>query len=475
MKYDFDIVVIGGGAGGLFAVSVAAGLGAKTCLIEKKKLGGDCTWFGCIPSKALLKSAATADLFKRYSEFGLNLQGGFKVDASSAMSHVRDVIREISTHHPPEVFEKRGIKVIFGQPHFINENTVEVDGKEIAAKKFIISTGSHPVVPPIEGLNKIDYLTNENIFDLEKLPSSLAVLGGGPIGVELSQALNRLNVKVYLVEMMDRILFREDIEAAQILEERLKKEGVEILAGWKAVRFERKDAIEVTLEDKNKNQKRLSANNVLVSVGRAPNIEGLSLEKAKVEYTKSGVSVNPYLQSSNKNIFACGDVVGPYMFSHIAAYQAQVCVRNALFRRLAWQRADYRNVAWCAFTEPELAHLGLTEEEAKENYKNIRVYKTNYSGCDRSVTDLEREGLIKVITDRKERILGAHIIGASAGELTHNFIIAKSLRISLSKLSQMVFIYPTLSELVKKTAAQPLLENLSNPLVKFMIGLMRKR
>ncbi|HLD82726.1 MAG TPA: FAD-dependent oxidoreductase [Candidatus Omnitrophota bacterium] len=470
MKFDFDIVVVGGGAGGLFAASVANGLGAKACLIEKKRLGGDCTWFGCMPSKALLKSAQVASLFKRYSEFGINIQGSCCLDSHLAMSHVQDVVNEISTHHPAEVFEKRGIKVIFGRAQFINQNTITVNGKNILAKRFILCTGSHPVIPPIEGLNSIGYLTNENVFSLEKLPQSLIVLGGGPIGVELSQGLSRLGVKVYIVEMMERILFREDIEAAKILENRLKNEGIEILTGKKAIKFAKREGlVYVTLEDKDKTQKEISAENVLVAVGRQSNLEGLALEKAGVEYTKGGIKVNAYLQTTNKNIFACGDLVGPYLFSHVASFQAQVCVRNSLLRRIAWQKINYENVPWATFTEPELAHLGLNEEEARLKFKNIRVYKTEYSSSDRAITDVEKEGLIKVITDNKGYILGAHIVGVNAGELMQGFIIAKNLKIVLEKLSRPIYIYPTLSELVKKTAAKPLLEKMNNPLIKFVL------
>src|SRR3990167_4209104 len=233
MKYDFDIIVIGGGAGGLFAASAANVLGARTCLIEKKRLGGDCTWFGCMPSKAILKSASVANLLKRHSKFGLAIEGNFHLNPGKALIYVKGVVEEISTHHPAEVFEKRGIKVIFGPPQFIDKNTIEINGKRLTSKKFIICTGSHPMLPSIEGLScnsgipseagkDIGYLTNENVYGLDKLPQSLIVLGGGPIGIELSQALNRLGVKIYIVEMMDRILFREDKEAAQVLEDKLK-------------------------------------------------------------------------------------------------------------------------------------------------------------------------------------------------------------------------------------------------------------
>ena len=474
MCYDFDVVIIGGGAGGLFAASVANSLGAKACLIEKNRLGGDCTWFGCMPSKALLKSAQVNNLFKRHYEFGLNIQSGFSVDASKVMSHVRDVIDEIAAHHPAEVFEKRGIKVIFGSPKFINQKSLEVNSQKISAKKFIICTGSHPLIPPIEGLKEIDYLTNENIFALEKLPESIIVLGGGPIGVELAQALNRLGVKVYIIEMLQRLLFREDKEIALVLEKTVRKEGIEVFTAARAVKFAKNNGkVCVTIEDRNKKQDTICAAGVLAAVGRAPNTGGLDLEKAGVEYSKTGIKVNGFLQTTNKNIFACGDVVGPYMFSHVASYQAQICVRNALFKRIAWGKVNYQNIAWATFTEPEVAHLGLSEEEARAKYKNIRVYKTEYSSSDRAVTDLEKEGLLKVITDKKGLILGAHIAGAQASEIIQGFLLAKTFKIPLEKLSQALFIYPTLSELVKKTAAKPLLEKANNPLVRFALSMLK--
>ena len=313
MKYDYDVAVIGGGAGGLFAASVANTLGAKTCIIDKTRLGGDCTWFGCMPSKAILKSASVAQLFKRHIHFGLTLKGNFSLDTSNVMSHVRDVVHEISTHHQNEIFEKRGIKIIIGSPHFISSNSLEVNDQKIKFKKCIICTGSHPVVLPIDGLKDIEYLTNETIFTLNELPKSLIVLGGGPIGIELSQAMHRLGTEVYVVEMMDTILFREDKDTAAVLENQLKGEGLKILTGKKAVRFKKENGnVVATLEDKQGGREEISAEQVLVAIGRAPNIEGLDLEKAGAKFSKKGIQANGYLQTTNKNIFACGDIVGPH-------------------------------------------------------------------------------------------------------------------------------------------------------------------
>jgi len=474
MNYDFDIAVIGGGAAGLFAASVANFLGAKTCILEKDKLGGECTWTGCIPSKALIRSAHLAHLFKRSSKLGIKFAGKTSLSTDKVISHVHDIVKEISLHHTPETLERRGIKILFGSPRFKDERTIESNGKSLKAKRYIICTGTRPAIPPIEGLKDIDYLTNENIFSLDNIPSDLIILGGGPIGIELAQAIRRLGSKVTVVEMLDRILPQEDEDIVSIVESELKYEGVNMLTGKKAVKIEKiADRISLTLTDEDGKTENISSNDILIATGRKPNVENLSLEKASVEYTKKGICTNMYLQTTNGNIFACGDVVGPYMFSHVAAYQAGICARNALFRKIAWQRTDYRNIAWATFTTPEIAHLGLTEKEARSDFRKINIYKTDYDNSDRAVTDLHKNGRIKVLTDNKGRILGAHIAGAGASEIMHGFLIAKSLKIGLSKLASLVFIYPTLSELVKKTAAKSLKEKAGNSFIRFFLRVLR--
>ncbi|MCF7907454.1 MAG: FAD-dependent oxidoreductase [Candidatus Omnitrophica bacterium] len=475
MKYDYDLIILGGGAAGLFAASVANTLGAKVAIVEKHRLGGDCTWYGCIPSKALIRSAQVAHNLCCPEKFGLSLKRACGIEAGSVMAHVRDVTIEIAAHHKPEDLRKRGIEIIFGSPHFIDEATVKVSDKIYKAKKYIICTGSHPFIPTIEGLREIDYLTNETIFDLKELPGSLIVLGGGPIGIELAQSLKRLGVEVSVVEMLDRIVPKEDREVAEVLEQKLKAEGIRLMTSHKAVNFVKNtDKITVTLEDKGKNKSEISADKVLVAVGRAANIAGLDLERCGVNHDKKSIEVNKFLQTTNKNIFAAGDAVGPYMFSHVAAYQASICVRNAMFKRLAWQKASYENIAWATFTEPEVAHLGLTEEEARKKYKKIKIYKSDYIKSDRAVTDLEKDGLVKVICERNGNIIGAHIVGAAAGEIIQGLSIAKSQKIPLSKIAQTIFVYPTLSELIKKTAALNLVEKMQNRLIKLALKIMRQ-
>lgn len=474
-KLNFDIVVVGGGAAGLFAASVANTLGAKTCLLDRERLGGDCTWFGCVPSKALLKSGEVAHNFKKAYKFGIKINGGYNLNSDDVMSHVGDIVREVAKHEEASDFEKKGIKVIFGAPRFTGPLTIAIGDKELVSKKIIICTGSHPMVPPIEGLKSIDYLTNETIFSVDRPPKSLIVLGGGPIGAEISQALERLGVKVTIVEMLD-LLVKEDRELADFVIRKFKEEGINVLTGMKAVKFAKTDTeVTVTIEDKNGKRENINAEKVLVAVGRAPNIEGLNLESAGVKYSSKGININDYLQTTNKNIFACGDVASMYQFTHAASYGASICVRNALYIRPVWQKVNYSNIVWSTFTDPELSHLGLSEEEAGKKYKGIKVYKTSYKECDRAVTDMEKEGMVKIITDKKGYILGAKIVGSKAGEIIQGLMVAKSQKIPLSKLATMMYIFPTLSELIKKTAAKNLVEVTANPIVKILLKLLRQR
>ncbi len=467
---EYDLVAIGGGAGGLYVAGVANSLGFRSAIAEKKKLGGDCTWYGCIPSKTLLKSAGVAQTIRRAQHYGFNLAGAFQIDAGAVLAQVRRVVAEVATHHRPEDLRARGIGVHFGPVHFTSAHSIAVDGQEIKAKRFVLCTGSHPVIPPIEGLGDIEYLTNENIFDQERLPKSLIVLGGGPIGVELAQALGRLGVCIHLVEMQPTILSQEEPELVQYLERQLTSEGMTLHLGCQANRFIRqKDQVTLQMTDEKNQKLEIIAQKVLVATGRAPNLEGLDLPKAGIERTPKGIKVNDFLQTSNPGIFVCGDLASPYQFSHVAAYQGSICLRNALFKRIAWQKVDYTNIAWATFTSPELAHLGQTEMQVQKEHRRYQVYKTEYASSDRALTDGVKDGLIKILTDKRGLLLGVHIVGEDAGEIIHGFVIAKSQRIVLSRLASTMFIYPTLSELVKKTAGQSLKEMANRGLVKFLL------
>jgi pyruvate/2-oxoglutarate dehydrogenase complex dihydrolipoamide dehydrogenase (E3) component len=475
-SYDYDLIVIGGGAGGFVASKLASGLGKKVALIEKKKLGGECTLSGCIPSKALIKAGNIAWQTRHLKNYGLSATTDIDVNTDYVMRHVRSVIDKVYNSHPPETFTKLGIDVLFGNPHFIDNHTIEFAGKSLSSKAFIVSTGSSALIPAIDGIDTVPYLTNETFFDLENLPSSMICLGGGPIGVELAAAMNRLGVKVYVLEMSDSILSREDRELVNILSEKLKEEGLDLLTGTKLLKLS-EDAGQVvaTVEDKNRNKVQIKAGSILVAVGRKANVEDLNLESAGVKYTSKGIITNSTLRTTAHNIYACGDVAGPYQFSHMAEYGARIAAQNACtpFKK----KISYRDVIWCTFTDPELAHAGLTEEVARKIAgNNIKVYKHEYKNIDRARTDGIETGMSKFIVDHRGKIIGAHILGSRAGEIIHEVQLAKAFDIPFYKLNYLIHIYPTFSDIVKQPAKLAYIDRLqNNPVVKLIKALWSRK
>ncbi len=469
--FDYDVVIIGAGSAGLVACKVANGLGKKTLLIEKRKLGGDCTWFGCVPSKTLIKSANIAHQIKRLREFGLEPFTPIELNADRVMAHVRAVVQADADGHPPEILEAEGINVLFGAPHFLDNHSIELGGRKISSKKFIVCTGSHPFVPPIKGLQDIPYLTNETIFDLEVLPKSMIVIGAGPIGIELSAALNRLGVKVTIVQRSADTLKKDDKELVDRLIQILRAEGVEILTEIETTGIVRqRDKIVADIEDE-KGARQIEAESVLVSVGRRPNLDGLELEKAGIEFDSKGIKVDSHLKTTAKNIYACGDVVPPYLFTHIAEYEAIVATTNACFG-LPIKTANYDNILWTTYTDPELAHAGLTEEQARQQYgDSIRIYRWEHKDVDRAKTDLAQNGLSKFICDRKGKLLGIHILGHGAGELMHEAQLAKTLGLPFSKIASVIHAYPSYSDAVRQPAKRCYLDILQS---NFFIKLIKK-
>jgi pyruvate/2-oxoglutarate dehydrogenase complex dihydrolipoamide dehydrogenase (E3) component len=460
--FDYDVAVIGAGSGGLVACKVANGLGKKTALIEKRKLGGDCTWFGCVPSKTLIKSANVAHQMTRLREFGLEPRGPIELNAERVMAHVRAVVQADADGHPPEVFEAEGINVLFGAARFLDDHNLMVGEKKISSKKFIVCTGSHPFVPPIQGLEDIPYLTNETIFDLEVLPGTMIVLGAGPIGIELSAALNRLGVKVTIVQSQANILTKDDKELVDILVQTLRAEGVTILTETRATGFARQEnKVIATIEGK-EGRRQIEAESVLVSIGRRPNLDGLALEKASVEFDSTGIKVDRHLKTTAGNIYACGDVVPPYLFTHVAEYEAIIATTNACFG-LPIKKTNYDNVLWATYTDPELAHAGLTEEQARQRYgDDIRIYRWEHKDVDRAETDLAQNGLSKFICDKKGKLLGIHILGHGAGELMHEAQLAKSLGLPFSRIASVIHAYPSYSDAVRQPAKRCYLDILQN-------------
>ncbi len=442
-NYNYDIVVIGGGAAGLTVASGSIKFGLKVALVEKEKLGGDCLYYGCVPSKTLIHSAKVASLIRRAKEFGLN-ETPLSFDFANVISHVWDVIHKIGVNDDPERFKKMGVDVIFGEPKFLSPEEIEIDGRKIRSKKFVVSTGSRSFTPPIEGLKETGFLSHVDVFHLKTLPQSLIVIGAGPIGMEMSQAFKRFGSDVSVIEMMDRILAIEDEDVSDALEASLTKEGVKFFTGTKAKRVFTENGKKVVLCEKNGQELRVIADEILVAVGRTPNVEGLNLEAAGVEYNRKGIVVNEKLQTTAKNIWACGDVAGPYLFTHMAENQAGIVVRNAVLRLPA--KVDYSVVPWTTFTDPEVAHVGMTEADAKKNSIKYNVYKRHYGDVDRAVTEVEVEGFIKIITTGwKGKIIGAHIIGPNAGELIPELVIAIKNGLTVKDISSTIHVYPTLA------------------------------
>ncbi len=462
---QYDLIVIGAGAGGLTAGFTALGFGKKVLLIEKAKPGGECTWSGCVPSKALINIAKEVHAVHKYTDI--------PIDTSHVMTRVQDVINHVYEEETPEVLQEAGADYVNGAAEFIDESTVAVAGVHYSAKRFVIATGSSPFVAPIPGLDSVDYLTNESFFELEQLPASMIVLGGGAIGVELAQAMNRLGVQVKLVEMMPDIMFREEPEFAAMLRQQVSDEGVDFYVGAKAEKIAKTDTgISVTVQQNGQNLE-LHAQSLLVALGRKANTDGLACEQIGIELDK-GIVVDKHMQTSVKGIYACGDVTGPYQFSHMANYQGKIATMNALlpFKK----KTDYQHTAWTTFTEPEFARAGLTETEAREQYGDkIRVYEYDFNKLDRAKTKAGDKGKIKLICNTKSRVLGCHIIGSRAGELICEVQAIKTLGLPFSKLQGVIHPYPTYADSLRQLAQQVYIDAIfKHPVVAFFMNLKNK-
>lgn len=453
-----DVVVIGAGAAGLTAAYTAKGFGKKVIMIDKSNPGGECTWSGCIPSKALINQANDVYAAKKYVQFD--------VDTKEIMSNVQSVIQGVYAGESVEVLEKDGISIINGWAKFVGPNLIEVNGEKIEAKKIFICTGSSPMIPPITGLSEVSFLTNESFFLQEELPKSIIVLGAGAIGTELSQAMNRLGVKVKLVEMADEILPREDKELTTKLSSKLIEEGIEILTSHKAVNvFEEDNLVKLDLEGPNGTIE-ISGEKLLLALGRQPKFDGMGFDEVGIEYDRRGIKVNDYLETSLKGIYAVGDCTGPYLFSHMANVQGIRAVQNAILP--IKRKIDYTHVVWCTFTSPELATAGLSEAEAKKRYgDSIRVYRHSYQELDRAKTKPGSLGEVKLVLDSKGKVLGASILGDRAGELISEIQVIKSLALNYGKLAGVIHPYPTYSEILSKISKRVKIDNiLNNKIVK---------
>lgn len=467
-----DICVIGAGSGGLSIAAGAVQMGADVVLIEKGKMGGDCLNTGCVPSKALLAAGHSAENARTASRFGV-ATGPVDVDFAKAMDHVRSVIAGIAPHDSAERFKELGCTVLLGEARFTGPGDVVVNDTTVRAKRFVIATGSRAAVPPIPGLDSVPYLTNETVFENRICPDHLIVVGGGPIGLEMAQAHRQLGARVTVIEMMS-ILPKDDPDMVAVVRKEIEAGGISLYEGAKTKQVEAHgDQIRVVIEQ-NGADITIEGSHLLLATGRRPNVENLGLELAGVEYERSGIRVDARLRTSNRKIFAIGDVTGGLQFTHMAGYDAGIVIRNVLFRLPA--KVDYSAVPWVTYTSPELAQVGMNETTAREKFGNdIRVVTWDYAENDRARAEDETTGFIKVVTTRKGRILGAGIVGRQAGELIGIWSLAISRKMKIGAIAGMIAPYPTLGELSKRVAGAwytpSLFSEKTRKIVRFLLKL----
>ncbi len=456
----YDLTIIGGGSAGLVLAVAGAKLGKRTALVEKHRIGGDCLWTGCVPSKALLKAAKVANYIRNAEKYGIGVQGNAP-DWRRVMDYVRGTQRVIEeAHDNPERFRKMGVDVIFGDGHFEASDTFVVADTEsgetraLESKKFVISTGSRPVAPSIPGLETCDYLDSETVWELEEFPKRLLVVGAGPIGIELGQAFHRLGADVTIAQRSGRILTKEDVDVSEQMLRYLREEGITIRLNTNIVQVvQHQESTNVTFRDSENGMTEETFDKILIAAGRAPNVEGLGLDKIGVQVGSRGIEVNNRLQTRVRNIYAAGDVIGHYLFTHVAAFQAQLLLRNIFFPLS--NAINYGVVPWTTFCDPEVARCGLTEAEAREKYGEIDVFTLDQHDVDRAVAEGETHGFSKVIATRwTGKILGVHLVGANAGEVVHEYVLAMQQRIPLRKLSGMIHVYPTHSSSTGRVAGK---------------------
>lgn len=464
-----DICVIGAGTGGLVAAAGASQLGAATVLIESHRMGGDCLNTGCVPSKSLLAAAHAAAAYRQAARFGLE-QPPARVDFAKVQQHVRGVIAAIAPNDSQERFTGLGVTVLREPARFTAPNEVLASDTRIRARRFVIATGSAAFVPPVPGLADLPFQTNETIFDIDRLPDHLLIMGGGPIGCELAQAFVRLGAKVSLVEMLS-ILPKDDPEAADVVRRALLRDGITLYEGHTVVKAAgAAGAIALDIE-KDGSQQRLHGSHLLVAAGRRPRVNELGLELAGVNHSDKGITVDRRLRTSNRRIYAVGDVLGGPQFTHLAAYHAGIVIRNALFRLPA--KVDLAALPWVTFTDPELAHVGLNEAAARAEGP-IRILRWPLSENDRAQAEHRTEGFIKIVTTVKGRILGANIVAPAAGEMIHLWTLAVSQKMKISAVAGMIAPYPTLAEIGKRAAGNFYLAKLLSPGTKRLVRFLAR-
>jgi pyruvate/2-oxoglutarate dehydrogenase complex dihydrolipoamide dehydrogenase (E3) component len=468
---DCDICVIGAGSAGLLTTAGAAQLGAATVLIERGKMGGDCLNYGCVPSKALLAAAKTAAICREAGRFGVTI-GEPEIDFPAVMRHVHEVIATIAPNDSTARYEGLGATVIHASARFIGPDEVAAGDRRIRARRFVVATGSAPGAPPIPGLDRVPFLTNETIFDNTQRPDHLIVIGGGPIGMEMAQAHARLGARVTVLEAA-QALAKDDPELTALLRNRLLAEGIAIRERVKIERIEQGSEGIAAVLGGEQGEERITGSHLLVAAGRRPNVADLDLEKAGIQHGRQGIVVDARLRTTNRRVFAIGDVAGGPQFTHVAGYHAGIVIRNALFRIPA--KVDYRALPWVTYTDPELAHVGLAEAAARDRHGNdIAILRSSFHENDRAQTERTTHGLVKVVTRKNGRILGASILGPHAGELIHPWVLAIGQGLRVKAMAGMIAPYPTLGEAGKRAAGSFYLPKLFSPRMKSLVRLLAR-
>ncbi len=446
----YNLVVIGGGTAGLVSAIGAAGLGAKVALIEKHFMGGDCLNVGCVPSKAIIRAARAIAAVREAADFGVNVPTGATADFGKVMERMRRLRADISPHDSAKRFTELGVDVFLGAGTFTGPDTIEVGGQTLRFTKAVIATGARAAAPPIPGLKDVPYLTNETLFSLTELPKRLGIIGAGPIGCEMAQSFARFGSEVFLIEATHGILPREDQDAAAIVKAAMERDGVKLLCCGKDLKLAKDpNGVRLQVESHGKGYDVL-VDQLLVAVGRAPNVEGLGLETVGVEFDKKGVKVNDRLQTANPRIFACGDICSPYQFTHAADFMARIVIQNALFKGRA--KASSLIIPWATYTSPEIAHVGLYEKDAKAQGIEVDTFTLEMSKVDRAILDGETEGFVRVhVRKGTDEIVGATIVAAHAGDLIGELTLAMKGKLGLKTIGATIHPYPTQAEAIRKT------------------------
>lgn len=475
-KFDRNIIVIGAGSAGLVTAYIAAAVKAKVTLIEKHKMGGDCLNTGCVPSKALIRSAKYMSHIKRAKEFGFT-SANAQFDFAHIMQRVQDVITAIEPHDSVERYTGLGVECIQGEAKIVSPYHVEVNGTTLSARNIVVATGARPFVPPMPGIEKINVLTSDTVWNLREQPKKLVVLGGGPIGCELTQAFARLGTKVTQVQRGPRLMDREDSEFSQMVQDSFVRDGVDLRLNHNASGIEIQDNKKYLVCEHDGEQVKIEFDELLVALGRRANVQGFGLEELGVRISQRGtLDVNPFLQTNVPSIYACGDVAGPYQFTHTAAHQAWYTAVNSLFGPFKRFKVDYRVIPWATFTEPEVARVGINEQEAKQQGIDYDVTTYGIDDLDRAIADGEAHGLVKVLTvPKKDKILGVTIAGEHAGDLIAEYVTCMKYGLGLNKILGTIHIYPTLAEANKFAAGNWKKQNAPQGLLKWVEAFHRWR